>query len=84
MSCRSYIRENGVLVAVEIDQSASIDDVESELHRLYGVGLRLERWRRHGSRRWRAAVVRKDEQYPRSHATRDNQNTGRGWFEAPL
>jgi hypothetical protein len=57
---RDYLKCRGQVVAVEVDPSVEIADVERELRRVYGAAYRLGRWSRRG-KRWRAEVVRDDE-----------------------
>jgi hypothetical protein len=56
MTCRSYIKQAGQVVAVEVEGTPDTVAVESELRRVYGQSLRLGRWSRRGKRR-RAEVM---------------------------
>lgn len=60
MSCRSYTNVNGVPVAVEVEPSVDIADVERELRRVYGSAYRLARLSRRG-RRWQAEIIRAEK-----------------------
>ena len=51
MSSRSYIKQAGQVVAIEVDGPANPEDIERELQRVYGVHLRIARWSRRGKRR---------------------------------
>lgn len=80
MTCRSYTLRNGTPIEVETDPNVTIEQVQTEVCKLYGPAFQVCRWGRRGNR-WRAAVVRKDEQYPRYHATRESGMSAGGWFE---